>query len=74
MTPHEFFTHWSERLGPEHRDQFMLELSMLLSVEQARERRRLCTDRRLYREACEETLAEIRDHDRVVQTDWKASA
>ena len=74
MTPHEFFTHWSGRLNPEDRDQFMVELSLLLSVEQAQERRRLCTDRRLYREACEQTMAELRQHGQLVPDDWKASA
>ena len=39
---------------------FAAELAALLDLERARERRRLCTDPALYREACEETAEEIR--------------
>jgi len=39
---------------------FAAELAALLDLERARERRRLCTDPALYREACEETASEIR--------------
>jgi hypothetical protein len=60
MTPRDFFTRWAARLDDADRDDFMLELAALLTLEQARERRRLCTDPRAYRQAVEETAAEIR--------------
>jgi hypothetical protein len=59
MTLDEFYAHWAAKLGQADREQFMLELAVLVTVEQARERRRLCTDERLYLQACEQTAAEI---------------
>lgn len=41
MTPHEFCSRWASRLDPAERDQFVLELAILLTMEQALERRRL---------------------------------
>lgn len=40
MTPHEFCSRWSAHLNPADRDQFLLELAVLLTHEQALERRR----------------------------------
>jgi hypothetical protein len=60
MHPHDFYRQWASRIPRDEREQFLTELAMLLTVEQTRERRRLCTDTRLYREACQETAAEIR--------------
>jgi hypothetical protein len=60
MSPHEFYRRWAPKVEAHSRDEFLLELAALLTVEQARERRRLCTDSALYREACEETAAEVR--------------
>jgi hypothetical protein len=60
MSPHEFFRRWAPRIDADSRDEFLMELAMLMTVEQARERRRLCTDARVYRHACEETAAELR--------------
>ena len=41
MTPHEFCTRWAARLDPAERDQFLLEVAILLTNEQALERRRI---------------------------------
>jgi hypothetical protein len=60
MHPHDFYGKWASRIPRGEREQFLTELAMLLTVEQNRERRRLCTDAKLYREACQETAAEIR--------------
>jgi hypothetical protein len=60
MHPHDFYGKWASHIPRGEREQFLTELAMLLTVEQNRERRRLCTDARLYREACQETAAEIR--------------
>jgi hypothetical protein len=59
MSPSGFFRRWSAQLSIQSRDQFLLELATLLALEQARERRRLCTDVALYRKACEATAAEL---------------
>jgi hypothetical protein len=59
--PNQFFDRWAGRLPESDREQFLMELAALLTLEQARERRRLCTDRDLYRRACEETSAEVKD-------------
>jgi hypothetical protein len=59
MSPHDFYTRWASRLHEAHREQFLLELATLITLEQARERRRVCTDDRHYRDACDETAAEI---------------
>jgi hypothetical protein len=63
MTPNDFYRRWAPRIDADSRDGFLMELAMLMTVEQARERRRLCTDGRLYRQACEETAAELRRTD-----------
>jgi hypothetical protein len=60
MHPHDFYGKWASRIPRAEREQFLTELAMLLTVEQNRERRRLCTDAKLYREACHETAAELR--------------
>jgi hypothetical protein len=63
MSPHEFFERWTPELRTESRERFLVELAMLLTLEQARERHLLCTDARLYREACETTAADLRRRD-----------
>jgi hypothetical protein len=63
MSPHEFFKRWAPELRIESHERFLVELAMLLTLEQARERRLLCTDTRLYREACEATAADLRRFD-----------
>ena len=60
MTGHEFIGRWVFYLPEEYREVFIADLAQLLTLEQARERRRLCTDTALYRKACEDTVAEIR--------------
>ncbi len=62
MEPDVFYQRWATRLDEGLRDQFMMELAALITDEQARERRRLCTDPELYRAACDATAAEIREH------------
>ena len=59
MTRHEFIGRWVFYLPEEYREVFIAELAQLLTLEQARERRRLCTDAALYQKACEETAEEI---------------
>jgi hypothetical protein len=59
MTPHDFVGHWAFHLPEKYREVFIAELVKLLTLEQARERRRLCTDAALYQNACEETAEEI---------------
>jgi len=59
MTPHDFIGRWALHLPEECREAFIAEIAQFLTLEQARERRRLCTDAALYRKACEETAAEI---------------
>jgi hypothetical protein len=56
----EFRRRWEARISRSARATFAAELATLLELERARERRRLCTDPALYREACEETADEIR--------------
>jgi len=59
MTPHDFIGRWALHLPKEYREAFIAELAQFLTREQARERRRLCTDTALYQKACEETAEEI---------------
>ena len=59
MTRHDFIGRWALHLPKEYREAFIAELAQFLTREQARERRRLCTDTALYQKACEETAAEI---------------
>jgi len=59
MTPHDFVGHWAFHLPEKYREVFIAELVKLLTLEQARERRRLCTDAALYQNACAETAEEI---------------
>jgi len=59
MTPHDFVGRWALHLPEEYREAFIAELGQLLTLEQARERRRLCTDAAMYQNACEETAEEI---------------
>ena len=59
MTPHDFVGRWVLHLPKEYREAFIAELAQFLTREQARERRRLCTDAALYQKACEETAEEI---------------
>ena len=59
MTPHDFVGCWALHLPEEYREAFIAEREQFLALEQARERRRLCTDTALYQKACEETAAEI---------------
>lgn len=59
-TYEEFRRRWEARIPRPARAAFAADLAMLLELERARERRRLCTDPALYREACEETAGEIR--------------
>src|SRR5712691_4362938 len=59
MTPHDFIGRWALYLPEEYREVFIAELGQLLTLEQARERPRLCTDAALYQNACEETAEEI---------------
>jgi hypothetical protein len=63
MSPHDFVRRWSPRISPESRDEFLMELAMVMTLEQGRERRRICTDTSAYRQACEETGAELRRFD-----------
>jgi hypothetical protein len=60
MHPQDFYRRWASRIPRVEREQFLTELAMLLTLEQIQERRRLCTDAKLYRDACQETAAEIR--------------
>lgn len=60
MTRHDFIGRWAFHLSEEYREVFLTELALLLTLEQAMERRRLCTDAVLYERACEETAEEIR--------------
>lgn len=60
MTRQEFIGRWAFHLPEEHREVFLADLVLLLALEQARERRRLCTDALLYARACAETADEIR--------------
>jgi hypothetical protein len=60
MHAHDFYRKWAARISRRDRDEFLTELAVLLTVEQNRERRRLCTDAKVYREACHETAVEIR--------------
>ncbi len=62
MEADAFYRHWAERLDEQWREEFMMELAALMAAEQARERRRLCTDAALYRAACDQTAAELRAH------------
>ena len=59
MTRHDFIGRWAFHLPAEYREAFIAELAQLLTLEQARERRRLCTDAALYQKACGETAEEI---------------
>ena len=59
MTRHDFIGRWAFNLREEYREVFIAELAKLLTLEQARERRRLCTDTALYQNACAETTEEI---------------
>ena len=59
MTPHDFIGRWALHLPEKYREAFIAEIAQFLTREQARERRRLCTDAALYRKACEETAEEI---------------
>jgi hypothetical protein len=75
MTSNEFFRRWSTRIDAVHREQFIVELAGLVTFEQARERRRLCTDTGLYRKACEETTADLAQHGHLAPAlEWKATA
>lgn len=60
LTSEEFRRRWQPRIPRTARSAFAVELAALLDLERARERRRLCTDPALYRDACEETAGEIR--------------
>jgi len=62
MTRHDFIGRWAFHLPEEYWEVFIAELAKLLTLEQARERRRLCTDTALYQKACEETVEEIRSY------------
>jgi len=59
-TYEEFRRRWEARIPRPTRSTFAAELAGLLELERARERRRLCTDPALYREACDATADEIR--------------
>jgi hypothetical protein len=63
MSPHDFYRRWAPRIDADSRDEFLSELAMLMTLEQGRERRRICTDTKAYRQACEETSAELRRFD-----------
>ena len=60
MTPAgAFFVRWTAKLSPEDCRAFFEELAVLVTTEQARERRRLATDRRYYEQAGAETAREL---------------
>jgi hypothetical protein len=60
VTADTFYARWAAKLPPADRTTFLQECALLISVEQARERRRLATDRAYYRRSVDEVLAEIR--------------
>ena len=60
MDRHAFFARWVIKLPLDDHDAFLEELAVLLTAEQARERRRLTTDRQRYEQACAQTARELR--------------
>ncbi|MBI2159754.1 MAG: hypothetical protein HYU25_05100 [Candidatus Rokubacteria bacterium] len=73
MMRYVFIGRWAFHLPEEYREVFMTELAQLLTFEQARERRRLCTDTALYEQACEETAEEIRRYVTATSSSGKAT-
>ena len=53
-----FFLRWGAWFPPRVADEFQMELAVLVTLEQARIRRRLTTSFAAYRQACDETLGE----------------
>lgn len=62
MTLADFFDRWASWVPIRARATFTADLLLVVTAEQARERRRLCTDRRLYEQACVRTAEEIEAH------------
>lgn len=74
MTPEQFFERWAGHLPLRLRRRFLADLGALVAHEQARERRRLCTDEALYQRACADTAEEIRQYGVRDDTGGKVSA
>ena len=60
--PEALYAKWAHLIDPSWRADFASDLEALAAHEQARERRRICSDSSYYRRSCEQTAEEIKQY------------